>query len=109
MVEQVVLDKLELLNLLPTEPVEKETYFLYQKEALIRVAESNLPNISHATSIETYLRSANLLLKQSKVYEEGGIKGPITDKQICFIYICRYNFIFSRLLDHPGFAKMERF
>jgi hypothetical protein len=106
--EQAVLDKLELLNLLPPEPVNKETYFIYQKEALIRIAESNLPEISRSVSIEMYLRSANLLLKQAKVYEAGGIKGPITDRQLCFVLTCRYHFIFSKLLDHPGFQTLER-
>jgi hypothetical protein len=107
--DRAVLIKLESLNQFPSEPVEKEEYFMFHKEMLISIAEASVPAISPVSKIEMYLKSADLLLKQARVYEAGGIWGPITDKQIYYIMIHKYHVIFSKLMDHPGYQQMDRF
>ena len=108
MLDRSVMRKLQQLNALPDTAVDIDTYFRYQKEALMNLAETDPPIVNNTVDIEKYLSSANILLQQAKVHSEGGIWGPITDKQVSFIFTCRYYLLVSKLLDHPGFQKLER-
>ena len=104
-----VLRRLEKINILPQDASNTiDQYLKDQKLALLNMAESSLPALDNRVNIEKYFNAAHLLLKQSRVYAQGGIKGLITDKQVYFILTCRFYHFFFNLMDHPGFQKLEK-
>ncbi len=103
-----VLNTLKKLNTIPASIDSAEKFLQDRQEAMIRMAKAKL-QVDNSTELPKYLRSANLLAQQAKVYSEGRVYGPITDKELYFILTCRFYHFYLLLVEHRDFKRFPFF
>jgi hypothetical protein len=101
-----VLNALKKLNTVPASIDSTENFLRDRRESMIKLATLKL-QVDNSIELPKYLRSANLLAQQAKVYSEGRVYGPITDKELYFMLNCRFYHFYFLLVEHRDFKRLS--